>query len=69
MLSSVLVLVLALALTRGLLPLEGRTEGVKRVLAKPRSWSAIASIEWYIYRWAKRLIGVSEFNSKGRLDD
>lgn len=76
-LSLVLALVLVLVLVRGLTLLGGGTEGVKfklvadpcfRVLAKPRSWSAMASIEWYVCRWAKRLIGASESRSRGRLD-
>jgi len=31
-----------------------------RTIATPRSRAAIASVEWYVWRWAKRLIGGSD---------
>lgn len=37
-----------------------------RTIATPRSRAAIASVEWYVWRWAKRLIGGSDLKSVER---
>jgi hypothetical protein len=37
-----------------------------RAIATPRSRAAIASVEWYVWRWARHLIGGSDLELEQR---